>query len=472
MNNLKTFIKQALENELKITQLNELQQEAIPIINKENNTILISQTGSGKTLCYLIPMLESLDFDKQTLQAAIVVPTKELVRQVSKTLSYFKKYNSKMSYISFFGKTKDKAFEQKNFTLKDQIIVCLPKKFEEISKYKSIVKELKTIVLDEADMTLDLGFFNFINQGFNNIKNIAEIKKIATSATIHETLSIQISKFFKNAKIIKKSASIWESDSIKHYVVHYSTQDKDKVLLNLIDKLNPYFAIVFCNTKKDVDRIYDILYKADKSVLKLHGGLDHRKRKNVYNDAKNLKVNILIASDLASRGLDIEGASHIISYDLPKEDVWYMHRAGRSGRRNYKGLSYVFNDNNSVYQITRLQRKGIKWHNLKHTKNDFIEFDYVYKTKPKKETEVDIQIRDAINKASKKVKPNYKKKVKLEIKEIKRKAKRKRIEEVINNERIKQYKIKNAAKTKEKLRQKALEEKRLLKKQNKRKRRR
>ena len=137
-----------------------------------------------------------------------------------------------------------------------------------------------------------------------------------------------------------------------------------------------------------------------------------------------------------------------------------------------KVYSYVFNDDNSIYQITRMQRKGITWNNLKYQRNDFVDYQFVYKEKQKKETEVDRQIRDVINKSSKKVKPNYKKKVKLQIKEIKRKAKRNRIEELVNKERIKKYKIENAAKTREKQRQKELEERRLKKKNSKKNRRR
>lgn len=471
MNQYKDFIKTTLKDEFEIEQLNEIQIESIPIIEKNKNVILISRTGSGKTFCYLLPILNELDYSNKSLQSIFVVPTKELVRQLSKILEAFKKYNEDFSYLAIYDKTKNIDLNELSKNQSNQIIVCMPSKFEEICKYKAFTTNLKSIVLDEADMTLDLGFFGFVNQAFNSLKNIDSIKKIAISATLHETLSIQVAKFFKNSTIINKSPSIWSNQNIKHYVVHYTDKDKPKVLLNLIKKINPYFGIIFCNTKKEVDELYDYLYQHDLSILKLHGGLENRKRKNIFKEIKNLKVNLLIATDLASRGIDIEGASHIISYDLPKEDVWYVHRAGRSGRKNYTGLSYVFLDNSNVYQITRLQRKGIVWNNIKYAKNDFVEFDYVYKERPKKETEVDRQIRDVINKASKKVKPNYKKKVKLEIKEIKRKAKRQRIEELVNKERIKKYKIENARKTKEKERQRALEEKRLAKK-NKNKRRR
>ena len=224
-----------------------------------------------------------------------------------------------------------------------------------------------------------------------------------------------------------------------------------EVLKKLLQKLNPYFCIIFANTKKDVDQIFDVLVELEpNNIAKLHGDLTSRERKNTYKAVQANLFKYLVATDLASRGLDIDGASHIISFNMPKEDIWYVHRAGRSGRYNYTGNSYVFLDENNYYAITRLQKKGIVWNNIKFNKDDFIEFNYKFKKVERKETEVDVQIRKVISTASKRVKPNYKKKVKLQIQEIKRKAKRKRIEELVNEQRIKKYKMENAAKTRNK----------------------
>lgn len=444
----KEFIYTTLEKEMGINQLNALQLESIPIINKDKNVVLVSQTGTGKTLCYLLPILENIDFNSNELQAIIVVPTKELIRQITKTLSEFKKHNDKLSYLSIVNNASNVDFTLELKSPKHQIMICSPAKFNEATKYKNYVRSLKYIVLDEADMTLDLGFFGIVNQAFSSLRNISNIKKIATSATLHESLSIQVSKFFKNSLIIDKSKNIWENPNIKHYVIHYNhNEDKNKMLLNIIKKLNPFFGIVFCNSKKEVDMLYDYIYQNKMPVLKLHSGLENRQRKNIFREIKENNINLLVATDLASRGVDIEGASHVISYDLPKEDLWYIHRAGRSGRKSYKGASYVFNDSNSIYQIERLSRKGVKWNHLKYYKHNLEEYQFKFKTRVKKETEVDRQIRDVINKASKKVKPNYKKKIKLEIQEIKRKAKRERIEELVNQQRLKKYKMESARKT-------------------------
>ncbi|MCF0217691.1 MAG: DEAD/DEAH box helicase [Malacoplasma sp.] len=447
MNELKDFIVETLNNEFEISELNDLQKEFIPLVYKDSSLILCSPTGTGKTFCYLLPILNQVDLLNNDLQCLIVVATKELLMQINKILAAFKKHNSALNYLAITSKSSDVDLLQLAKNNKYQIIVCLPEKFEEIVKFKNLVTKLKYIVIDEADMTLDLGFFKYINSGFNKIKNLNSIKKIATSATLYETLSIQIAKFFKNCVIFNKNKSIWENKKVDHFVIHYSlNEDKKEVLKKTMELLNPYFGIIFCNTKKTVDDLYTDLYQKNFKILKLHGGLTDRERKNIFSEIKNKNINWLIATDLLSRGIDIDGVSHIISYDLPKEDLWYVHRAGRSGRKNYFGKSYVFNDANSIYQIARLERKGIVWNHLKYSKNNLVVYQFKIRKKQKKETEVDRQIQKAISLADKKVKPNYKKKIKLEIKEIKRKAKRQRIEQLVNEQRIKKYKIESAKK--------------------------
>ncbi|MDE6893961.1 MAG: DEAD/DEAH box helicase, partial [Malacoplasma sp.] len=202
MKEFKNYISKTLVEQLNIKELNNLQKEVIPVVNKDKNVVLVSETGTGKTLCYLIPILENINLEITDLQCIIVVPTKELIRQITKILMEFKKNENNLSYLSIVNNASKINFELEAKSPKHQIIVCSPNKFNEITKFKNYTKSLKFLVLDEADMTLDLGFFGLINQAFSNIKNIADIKKIATSATLHESLSIQISKFFKNSVII------------------------------------------------------------------------------------------------------------------------------------------------------------------------------------------------------------------------------------------------------------------------------
>lgn len=451
---MEKFLKQEWLNralhELKITKYTLIQKKTIPLILKKNNVIGVSETGTGKTYCYLLPILEKIDFNNDNIQNIILLPTRELANQVYNKLNFFKKENKNLKVTLLTGGTETEIKNRKIYNNPPHILVTTPQKFYElINQYKLNFNFVNYIVLDEADMLVDLGFFDLVNNIFSNIKNIDKISKVAFSATLHEKLSIQLSKYFKNTKIVDVSNNIWTNNKIEHYLIHFNNIEKIDLLKQLVKTINPYFCIIFANTKKDVDYIYENLIKIEPSIIKIHGDITSRERKNAYKAINNNVYKYLVATDLASRGLDIDGASHIISYNMPSDDVWYVHRAGRSGRYNYHGKSYVFLEHDNYYMISRLKRKGINWNNIKYNKGEFLKFNYQFKQIEKKETEVDLKIRKVIQTAPKKVKPNYKKKVKLEIQEIKRKAKRQRIEELVNQQRIKKYKIENAKKSKQ-----------------------
>ena len=444
--NFNNSIKNALQK-LGFYKLTDIQKNAIPFVLDSQNLVIVSETGTGKTYAYLLPILEKINFFNNELQAVIILPTRELARQVYSKIIFFKDFVNNLKVSLLIGGV-DKNKKVKNDF---QILVCTPEKLKEyFFSNKSIFNSFKYLVLDEADMLLDMGFFPLINEMFNNIKNLDAITKIALSATLHETLAIQIKKYFKNTKIIDTAQNIWTNKNITHYAIHYGSNNKIDIFKDLIKSISPYFCIVFVNTKKEVETIFNLIYQIEKNTISLHGGLTSRERKNTYKLIEPEKPKFLVATDLVSRGIDIDGASHVISYDMPKDDIWYIHRSGRTGRKNYNGFSYVFVDRISQKQIIRLQNKGINWNSLKFSNKNFVNFNYVYSQKKRERTVVDEQIKKAILTSPKKVKPNYKKKLALQISEIKRKAKRARIEEVMNKERIKRYKIENAKKTREK----------------------
>ncbi|MEF9984839.1 MAG: DEAD/DEAH box helicase [Malacoplasma sp.] len=436
---------------LNFNSFTEIQQKTIPLIANNENVIGVANTGTGKTHCFLFPLIDNLDLSLNKIQILIISPTRELSRQIYDKAIFFKKFAPELSVSLLIG-GKEYTDATLSQILKKQILITTPQKFFDFlqSFPSSHLSKLKTIVLDEADMLMDMNFSNSIINVFNSLTNLKNIQKIAFSATLHETLSIQLSKFFHNSTIVNVSKNIWLNDKITHHIVYINNLSKEKALIALLEKINPYFCIIFSNTKKDVEMIFNILYKKYKSdVIMLHGDMNARERKNTFKIIQTKNARFLVATDLASRGIDIDGASDIISWDMPKDDVWYIHRSGRSGRSHYKGNSYIFFENNT-HQILRLQNKNIVWNSLKFNGQDFVPFNISFKMKKKKITEVDKQISSIISKAPKKVKPNYKKKIKIQIDDVKRKAKRNRIEELVNKERIKNYKIENAKKTKEK----------------------
>ena len=310
-------------------------------------------------------------------------------------------------------------------------------------------------------MTMELGFSSVFQKIFSVLSPNKNLQKIAFSATLHDMLSRQLSVYFKDTKIVDISENIWKNEQIKHILIHDQMNiAKEETLKTLITNINPYFCIIFCNTIDSANKIYELMKNMNINVGILHGKLESRKRKNVYKDIQNFKYQYLVATDLASRGLDIDGASHIISFELPKDDLWYIHRSGRSGRGKYHGESYVLFDTSYTLNINRLRSKGIKWESLKIKKGKLESFEYLFKKpRKRKETEVDKKIQHAINISSKKVKPGYKKKLKEEIKKIKQKEKRKRIDQSVKKILVVKYKKENAAKTKIKQEQASKREK-------------
>lgn len=424
--NFKKWIIETL-NELKINKLTDIQEKSIPLALKNNSLIVSSQTGSGKTYCYLLPILNNIDCSKNEIQAIIVLPTKELTRQVTSKINDFKKHNSSLRSCNLV--------ELKNNSLNQNylphIVVGTPVKAFELVNKKAFSQNVKYFVLDEADMLFDLGFTNNIDEIFKKIDS-NKLTKIACSATLHESLSNKLKKYLKNTKIILNSKSIWLNPNIKHNIVYSSNfEDFDGTLLKLTKAINPYFCIVFCNTKNEVNKIYEMFISNGLNAGMIHKDLSINERKKTFKEVNKNKYQYLIATDLVSRGLDITGADVVISYSMPKDDVWYIHRVGRCGRNNTNGTSFVIYNKQYDQQINRLSRKNIKWNFLLINKNNELinkNLRLRINSKPKFDSKTNAEIQKIIRVNSKKVKPGYKKKIKQQINKIKQKKKHEYIE--------------------------------------------
>ena len=441
-NKLKPWINEALSKQ-NIVEYTEIQKKSLPLSLKGSNLIGIAPTGTGKTLAFLLPILNKLELSNE-IQAIIICPTRELARQINSKIDEFKKLNNELKSVLWIGgediNKQLKTASNQNY----QIIVSTPKRFIEItSKVPTLnFKNLQTIVLDEADMLLDLGFFPEINAMFDKFEKIENIQKMAFSATLHDLLSQQLSKYFKNTKIVSTSDSIYHNSKIKHYLV--KNTDKFHALSVIANQISPYLCLIFVNTKKEADEIYKYLLEQNRSVINLHGGLKTRERKNNYRDIKNLKYQYVVASDLASRGLDIDGASHVISWNLADDPEWYVHRSGRAGRSKYEGISYVFYDEKDNEKLLTLIKKGINFENLQVKNNQLVKAKIRLRKKPVINLEQEEEIKQLVKNSKKNVKPGYKKKLKNKINKIKQKHKRKYIEESVKQQRIKKYRQENA----------------------------
>lgn len=421
-------------------ELTSIQTEALPFALNHKSLIITSQTGSGKTLCYLIPILQDIDFIQKKTQAVIILPTKELARQVYSRFLDFKSHQKDLRCILLIGNMDVNQQIKSIRSNQPQIVIGTVTRVLDLMKNGVINKDINTLVLDEVDMLLDMGFHQQVNQIFDLVRT-KELQKIACSATTHYSLANQLRKYFQNTKVITVGKSIWSNPSLTHYIVYNSNNDPQITLFGLMKSINPYFCIIFANTKNIANMLYEQLLNRNVNVGLLHKDLTTRQRKNIYKDLQDNRYQYLVATDLASRGLDIEGADIVISYDLPDDDIWYIHRVGRVGRAGALGKAYTIYQNGADGKIMRLSKKQVNWNYLFLNKeNELVNKPLTLKFKPKLylDEATNSEIKRIIGAQSKHIKPGYKKKIKAQIYKIKQRKRHEFIEKKIKQRLIQQ----------------------------------
>ncbi|GHU48578.1 hypothetical protein FACS1894218_5880 [Bacilli bacterium] len=243
-----------------------------------------------------------------------------MARQVYSRFLDFKSHQKDLRCILLIGNMDVNQQIKSIRSNQPQIVIGTVTRVLDLMKNGVINKDINTLVLDEVDMLLDMGFHQQVNQIFDLVRT-KELQKIACSATTHYSLANQLRKYFQNTKVITVGKSIWSNPSLTHYIVYNSNNDPQITLFGLMKSINPYFCIIFANTKNIANMLYEQLLNRNVNVGLLHKDLTTRQRKNIYKDLQDNRYQYLVATDLASRGLDIEGADIVISYDLPDDDI-------------------------------------------------------------------------------------------------------------------------------------------------------
>ncbi|MDR2867214.1 MAG: DEAD/DEAH box helicase [Acholeplasmatales bacterium] len=325
-------------DELKIQEPTKIQALAIPIVQSGKDIIAQAKTGTGKTFAYLIPILEKIDINDKHIQALIICPTRELANQVSGEIIKLSKYLKGVKHASIYGgESYTKQFRE--LDAKPQLVVSTPGRILDHIDRKTVdIQYIKFLVLDEADEMLKMGFKE-------DLENIVKI-----TPTIKQTLlfSATIPPFIKKIALDYQHDPVYVSaenndmnvTKIKQFYFDVKKKDKLNLLVRLIDLYQFNSAIIFANTKLEVDEICEFLNKQKISAKALHGDLKQKERDDVMRSFKRNVMKILVASDVAARGLDIEGVDAIINYELPFESELYIHRIGRTGRAGKKGSSF------------------------------------------------------------------------------------------------------------------------------------
>ncbi|MGF3112341.1 DEAD/DEAH box helicase [Facklamia sp. P9177] len=421
--NIKAFIKQGLDR-ISFKKLTPVQEEVIPLALKGESLIVKSQTGSGKTHAFLIPLLEQLDPSDQKVQAVITAPSRELANQIYEFATELVGDQSESIRISrFIGGTDKERQIDKLANQQPHLVIGTPGRIFDLMQANALwVQTAKTMVVDEADMTFDLGFLSIVDEIASRMAE--NLQMMVFSATIPQQVAVFLNKYMTGPKEITIKPKQVLTDQVENYLIDIKGIKREEMVYNLLTMGQPYLAIVFCNTRNYADDLSEFLKSKGLKIATIHGGMQPRERNRLMKQIRNLEFQYVVASDLAARGIDIPGISHVINTELPKDLEFFVHRVGRTARNDLTGTAYTFMGPDDEAAIESLEAKGIKFTEVKYSKGELKEVDHRSRRSVRKNTQEktqDPKVKQLINRAKKtKVKPGYKNKLKQEIKEHKR----------------------------------------------------
>ena len=333
----------------------KVQEQAIPAARSGRDLIIQSKTGTGKTLAFLLPTLERTK-NISVAQVLIIAPTRELAMQISKVAAEICKILNLNSVLISGGK--DIFAEKEKLRRTPQIIVGTPGRIADHFKRGTIqLKNVNKIVVDEADELLKLGFIEEVENLLQETS--ADRQLILCSATIPPRIRQLAAEFMRKPQEIFIDQKVVTLENINQVVVKVSAEKKFSRLVEILEKESPYLAIIFCGRKEKTSQLALELAKKNFAVDELHGDLTQQQRNFVLKKFREAELQILVATDIAARGLDIEGVTHVISYDIPRDVETYIHRIGRTGRAGEKGTAITFVTPGEVEKLSKIER-GIK----------------------------------------------------------------------------------------------------------------
>jgi ATP-dependent RNA helicase DeaD len=334
--NISQDILQAI-NDMGFTQPTQIQAETIPLLLQGRDVIGQSQTGTGKTASFGIPAIETLDENKKAPQVLILCPTRELAMQVSNELEKLTRYKKKVNSIAIYGGASI-TNQIKDLKRGPQIVVGTPGRImDHLDRGTLHLEEVSMVVLDEADEMLDMGFRDDIEAILEEVP--MDRQTVFFSATMAKPIMDLTARYQQDPAIVKVQKKQLTVEAIEQIYIETREDHKAEVLERLIDMYEPRLCLVFCNTKKKVDELVGTLQKAGFFAEALHGDMRQAMRTQVMNKFKQGIIQILVATDVAARGIDVEDMELVVNYDLPMDSEDYVHRIGRTGRAGRKGMA-------------------------------------------------------------------------------------------------------------------------------------
>ncbi|OIK16579.1 DEAD/DEAH box helicase [Bacillus sp. MUM 116] len=419
------FLIDAL-NHLGFYQPTEIQEKMIPLVLKAENAIGQSQTGTGKTHAFILPILEKIKPEIQQVQAVITAPTRELAsqiyHQILKITEHCSPDQSIMTRCYIGGTDKQRTIDK--LKVQPHIVVGTPGRIKDLMLEQALfIHTADVLVVDEADMMLDMGFIEDLDQVAAKMPE--SLQMLVFSATIPEKLKPFLKKYMENPKVIQIDSKQRAAVNLQHLLMPSRHRNKKQLVHDALLTFNPFLAIVFTNTKKMAEEVAGFLTEKGLKVGRVHGDLNPRERKKMMKQIQDLEFQYIVATDLAARGIDIEGVSHVINYELPTDLDFYIHRVGRTARAGNSGIALTIYDLSDEDALIRLEKMGIQFKYVDIKNDEFVELEdrNRRKTRVKQEDEAD-KIAKSMIKKPQKVKPGYKKKMQWEMDKIKKRQRK------------------------------------------------
>ncbi len=337
------------------TKPSEVQEKAIPVLLQEDTDLVaLAQTGTGKTAAFGFPMLQKINVDSRTTQGLILSPTRELCLQITNEMKNYGKHLKGLNVTAIYGGASitDQARQVKKGA---QVIVATPGRMKDMIKRRLVdISKIEYCVLDEADEMLNMGFFEDIT---DILSHTPEDKSTwLFSATMPKEVSTIAKKFMYDPQEITVGKKNESTSTVSHEYYLVNARDRYQALKRLADANPDIFSVIFCRTKRDTQKVAENLIEDGYSAGALHGDLSQNQRDLVMKSFRNKQIQMLVATDVAARGIDVDDITHVINYQLPDEIETYTHRSGRTGRAGKEGISMVIVSKSETRKIKSIER--------------------------------------------------------------------------------------------------------------------
>lgn len=332
-----------------------VQEQAIPtILYNDINLIALAQTGTGKTAAFGLPIINRIDFDNKDVQALVICPTRELCIQIANDLKKYSKYLKSAKIVPVYGGASIEL-QIKDLKKKPQIVVATPGRLNDLLLRKKIdISSINYMVLDEADEMLNMGFKDDLD---NILSATSENKNTYLfSATMPKEVEQIAKEYISNPVRIQIGERNQGSDNVQHFYYLVHQKDRYLTLKRIADYYPNIYGIIFCRTKVETQEVADMLIKDGYNADSLHGDLSQAQRDHVMSRFRLRNIQMLVATDVAARGLDVNNLTHVINYELPDELEQYVHRSGRTGRADNQGISIAIINLKEKHKIKKLEK--------------------------------------------------------------------------------------------------------------------